>query len=534
MTKKVRSKKGGKLWRELPEDLIPAAKEGNIDLLKASLRNEATDINARDANGLNALLWAAKLNNNDDVVRHLLEKDADVDELDETGMNALAIAVARRKKNIVKALLEDGRSDQTDIDGNELDRVAGFGGGKKSQKRKTNRRRIRRRKTRRRSKKGGIGQGLPEELIPAAKEGNIKMVEAALRNEATDVDMMDDDGLTALLWAAKLNNNDDVVRHLLAKGADVDALDLNAENALSIAVMGRKSEIVKALLEDGHSDPNEVDRNGHSPLFRAILAGDSKMIEVMLDSDNIRAASMQRITNGIRSRSFQEAKKLVDNRVGLKKDGWGENYRTNTDLLAIIDGLIQNAADDGNRDNLMQIKDAVAAAITYREENGISLHGEEPEEESDGEEPEGTSLMDVANRYSEAELDAAMAEGRGGKGRRSKGRRSKGRRTKGRRTKGRKSKGRRSKGRGTRRRKNKRRSSRRKIGSRSGGGPGGFSIKPKSQMIREKTDCCNSLISSTQNPNATLEGDCKNWFGAMTRKQCVDRQACIARGGWSC
>jgi len=243
MTKKVRSKKGGKLWRELPEDLIPAAKEGNIDLVKSSLRNEATDINARDANGLNALIWAAKLNNNDDVVRYLLLKGADVDELDETGMNALAIAVAGSKKNIVKALVEDGRSDLSDVDRNRL-----------------------------------------EQLL------------------------------------------------------------------------------------------------------------------------------------------------------------------------------------------------------------------QEP----------------------------------GGGGKKSKKRRTKGRRTKGRRTKGRKSKN------SKRRRKNKRRSSRRKIGSRSGGGPGGFSIKPKSKMIREKTDCCNRLISSTQDPNATLEGDCKNWFGDMTRQKCADRQACIARGGWSC
>jgi len=85
-----------------------------------------------------------------------------------------------------------------------------------------------------------------------------------------------------------------------------------------------------------------------------------------------------------------------------------------------------------------------------------------------------------------------------------------------------------------RKRPKRRRSSRRKTGSRSGGGPGGFSIKSKPQMIREKTICCNNLIDSTKDPNAKLEGDCKNWFGAMTQGECKARKNCIARGSLFC
>ena len=100
-------------------------------------------------------------------------------------------------------------------------------------------------------------------------DGDISSVEECLY-AGVPVDIIaDEDGRTALMWAA-INNRLDVVRVLLGKGADVNKRDRAGMTPLHWAARWNSSDTIAVLLEYGAST-NFMDDQGNRPIDYAQL-----------------------------------------------------------------------------------------------------------------------------------------------------------------------------------------------------------------------------------------------------------------------
>ncbi len=91
---------------QTPAALMASTKTEKSEKVAELLVNAGVDPNARQANGMTALM-SAVFNDQEDVVKALLEKGADV-KRGAAGFNALSLAVERGNKTMVKLLLAAG------------------------------------------------------------------------------------------------------------------------------------------------------------------------------------------------------------------------------------------------------------------------------------------------------------------------------------------------------------------------------------------------------------------------------------------
>lgn len=92
--------------------LIAAVRSGDTELVK-QLLNKGADVNTKNAKGYNALLTAVDLNcyhgsNNSDIIKLLLKNGADIHAKNPDGETVLDLALACRKRDVVKDLSEAG------------------------------------------------------------------------------------------------------------------------------------------------------------------------------------------------------------------------------------------------------------------------------------------------------------------------------------------------------------------------------------------------------------------------------------------
>ena len=86
-------------------------------------------------------------------------------------------------------------------------------------------------------------------LMEASRKGDTDQVQALLAKGA-DVNAKDNDGFTALMWAAFYDRTE-TVQALLAKGADVNAKENHGATALMGAKRKGHKEIVRILKQSG-------------------------------------------------------------------------------------------------------------------------------------------------------------------------------------------------------------------------------------------------------------------------------------------
>ena len=88
-----------------------------------------------------------------------------------------------------------------------------------------------------------------QNLISASKDGNIDKVRDSLEN-GVDIDYVDDDGRTALMYASQ-NGHIDIVRILIEQNADVNYQDDDGNTPTSLASENGHSEVIDVLIESG-------------------------------------------------------------------------------------------------------------------------------------------------------------------------------------------------------------------------------------------------------------------------------------------
>ncbi|MFN7922544.1 MAG: ankyrin repeat domain-containing protein [Bryobacteraceae bacterium] len=103
---------------------------------------------------------------------------------------------------------------------------------------------------------------------------------AALVAQKADVNARDEDGATALAWAA-MRGDVDIARILLAAGANPNIVNELGVGPLSLAITNGSLELVNLLVER-HANPELARENGETPLMTAVRSGRVDMLKVLL------------------------------------------------------------------------------------------------------------------------------------------------------------------------------------------------------------------------------------------------------------
>jgi ankyrin repeat protein len=223
--------------------LIRAAGYGREAVVKLLLETGKADVEAKDEKGATALMYAAHWGHKAVVKLLLVTGKTDVEAKDEIGTTALMFAADDRHEAVVKLLLVTGKADVEAKDENGL-----------------------------------------TALIRAADDGHEAVVKLLLVTGKADVEAEDENGLTALLYAAE-RGQEAVVKLLLVTGkADVEAKDEKGATALMHAVSYGPEAVVKLLLVTGKADVKAKDENGATALIHATLWGHEAVVKLLLET----------------------------------------------------------------------------------------------------------------------------------------------------------------------------------------------------------------------------------------------------------
>ena len=156
------------------------------------------------------------------------------------------------------------------------------------------------------------------------KTGSPQAVQAAIANGA-DVNARDNDGVTALMYAAESNQNPDVVATLLKAGADILAKDSKPHwggTALLWAAVGNKNPKVITVLLKAGADINVRNVDGKTALIWAVMENPNPEVVMTLlnagadakvkydDYTALDFAQMNRTLNGTSAlKKLEEASK---------------------------------------------------------------------------------------------------------------------------------------------------------------------------------------------------------------------------------
>jgi len=136
-----------------------------------------------------------------------------------------------------------------------------------------------------------------QELINAARHGDLPVARKLVRNNPKLVDYYSEDGWTPLHLAAHYGHLE-TARILLQHGADVLAVSRNAmvNYPLHAAVAGNHTGMVALLLDNG-ADVNKQQHGGWTPLHGAVNSGNLEMVKLLAESGaDINAANDAGVT----------------------------------------------------------------------------------------------------------------------------------------------------------------------------------------------------------------------------------------------
>ena len=149
--------------------------------------------------------------------------------------------------------------------------------------------------------------GLNEKLLTSLRDADSRAA-SALLFEGADANTRDDDGLTALMYAA-MYADADCLKLLLAKGADPNAKSKSDVTALMMAV--GQAEKVRLLLVKG-AEVNAKSKQGHTALDLAVRReGSADVIRALLDY-GAELPAINLLGAAVRSRDMQVMKLLLE------------------------------------------------------------------------------------------------------------------------------------------------------------------------------------------------------------------------------
>jgi ankyrin repeat protein len=246
-------------WNAATASVVTAARDADIDAVRAQLA-AGSNVNAAEADGTSALLWAA-YQSSTKLVTLLLEAGADPNSANAFGVTPLLQASRYGDVATMRALLGGGADmASAERDGETpLMATARAGSAEGVQL-------LLEHGADPNSVEGLDGQTA---LMWAAVEGHLEVVDVLLAagadpnrharvSELTKRSMRTDfpsGGFTALMWAAR-NGNEAMVRRLVERGADVNLTDGNGATAMMLSIVNDRFDMSATLLELG-ADAND-------------------------------------------------------------------------------------------------------------------------------------------------------------------------------------------------------------------------------------------------------------------------------------
>ena len=295
----------------LNQQLLDVAKKGDKKALYTLIENGA-DLNIKDNEGRTALIWAS-IKENFEIVKLLVENGADLDIKDNEGKTALIWASIKENFKIVKFLVENGADlDIQDNSGRTFFRIA----IQISSPNKNNYIDL--------IKKHGVGSQvfievkqfqLSQQLIDATKEGDKEALNTLLVKGA-DLNIKDNEGKTALIWAVEKENLE-IVQILVGNKADLNIQDDSGRTALIWAVKKENLEIVQILVENG-ADLNIQDNYYNwTALIWAVEKENLEIVEFLVENEadlNIQDVyGWTALMMAVKKENFEIVQILVEN-----------------------------------------------------------------------------------------------------------------------------------------------------------------------------------------------------------------------------
>jgi serine/threonine-protein phosphatase 6 regulatory ankyrin repeat subunit B len=242
--------------RHDPEELLDAARNGNLERVQ-ELLDAGADVNqARDGDEWTALM-VASFNGHADVVRVLLAApDINVNQTNQWGATAQSLARMQRQTEVV-ALLEAFE--------NAAPRTPPRAAQGSPQPPPVRRQE---------------GRHDPEEFIMHAGLGHIDEVRRML-DAGINVDVSSRLHWTALMTAS-FENQAEIVRLLLDRGADVNKASDEDETALMLASYNGRTEVARMLLDNG-ANINMTNEDGTTALRMAMRSGHAETAMLLVE-----------------------------------------------------------------------------------------------------------------------------------------------------------------------------------------------------------------------------------------------------------
>jgi ankyrin repeat protein len=226
-----------------------AAEHGHVDIIQLLLDTQRVDIERKDKLQRTPL-WLAICNGHADAAKLLIEKGANIEARELSGQTPFLVAARKQFAGMLKLLREKG------ADVNAADNLLT-------------------------TPLMAAASLFAETHTEDGSEGRgkrIKIVKLLLQYEP-DVEIKNEEGLTALAQAAR-SNNTEILKLLLEHGADHEARDKKNRTPLMHAVKKGASKAVCMLLDAG-ADIEGKDAGGRTALFYAPKSTD--MLTLMID-----------------------------------------------------------------------------------------------------------------------------------------------------------------------------------------------------------------------------------------------------------
>jgi ankyrin repeat protein len=242
------------IWQTASATVVTAARDADVAEVRKQIA-AGSDVNATEADGTSALLWAAH-QGSPEIVSLLLQAGADPNAANNFGVTPLLEAARYGDVATIKALLDGGADVQAAAREGETPVMAAARTGNVEAVRLLIER----------GADVNAAESLQEQtaLMWAAAEGHLEVVDVLLDNgadpnrkaRATELTTRStradypSGGFTALHWAVR-NGDEPVVRRLVEGGADLNITNADGATPMMLAIVNDRFDLVPALVELG-------------------------------------------------------------------------------------------------------------------------------------------------------------------------------------------------------------------------------------------------------------------------------------------